>query len=547
MKELLVVSDRHPYRHLVLALLCFIFLQVPFLGAPFRIDEPNILAIARQIAIEPLNPYGFEINWLGHDQPAWEVLRNPPLVPYWLALWGFVFGWSEISLHSGMLLWALAACAAVAQLDRYVREQEPPASLPVWLCISSPVFFVSAPLLMPDVVAVALGTSAVALCVRGYRHPTSAVLFVSFVLAFLAPLAKFTALSIVLPLAVLAAVTRRDMRFYAIAVAPLLGVGTWDVVTRVAYGTSHLLESASAQGGVKADVTATAIAFGMTVAPFASIAAAARNERWFRRTIVIVMPVTAMLMFLARDNRLDSSVLGGLFAGAGLALLLAILSRFLPRMRDPVVVAMMGWLGGALALTTAYQFVTSRYMLLAIPPLVILTIECFASWRIQSRWIAGGIVFSLLIAASDRLQHDFYPAVANRLIVPFASAGTQVWYIGHWGFQEYGERAGARPLNLADIAEVRANDVIVMSEASAPDISVGELEKRFQLDLTARRKWLTAWPLRTQACGPTASFHGGGVPSCLDGLRVHLPVGFSREPLDTVHVWFVMRTLESKR
>src|ERR1700753_1823182 len=70
--------------------------------AAFRIDEPNILAIAQRISVAPLDPDGFRVNWNGQTEPAYGVLANPPLVPAWLALVARVCGWRELPLHLAM-------------------------------------------------------------------------------------------------------------------------------------------------------------------------------------------------------------------------------------------------------------------------------------------------------------------------------------------------------------------------------------------------------------------------------------------------------------
>ena len=49
------------------------------------IDDPAYLAVGRQIAAHPLDPYGFDQFWYNQPQPANEVLA-PPVLPYWLGL-----------------------------------------------------------------------------------------------------------------------------------------------------------------------------------------------------------------------------------------------------------------------------------------------------------------------------------------------------------------------------------------------------------------------------------------------------------------------------
>src|SRR5437868_9154679 len=89
---------------LTAVLAVFVLLQIAFLGGAFRIDDTNILAIAKQIARAPLDPYGFTFNWTGTSRPAFDILANPPLAPAAIAIWAAIFGWTEISLHVLTLL-----------------------------------------------------------------------------------------------------------------------------------------------------------------------------------------------------------------------------------------------------------------------------------------------------------------------------------------------------------------------------------------------------------------------------------------------------------
>src|SRR5579885_2723610 len=105
---------------LIAVVAAFVQLQPPFLNGAFRVDDTNILAIAKQIARAPLDPYGFTFNWTGTSRPAFDILANPPLAPFLIAGWAAIFGWSEISLHVLTLLFALAAIAAFFRITRSV-------------------------------------------------------------------------------------------------------------------------------------------------------------------------------------------------------------------------------------------------------------------------------------------------------------------------------------------------------------------------------------------------------------------------------------------
>src|SRR5216683_1002389 len=111
-------------RRLAAILVVFALLQLPFLSGAFRLDDTNVLAIAKQIARAPLDPYGFTFNWTGTARPAFDILANPPLAPALIAAWASLFGWSEVALHIMTLLLGVAALAAMAAIA--VREEISP-------------------------------------------------------------------------------------------------------------------------------------------------------------------------------------------------------------------------------------------------------------------------------------------------------------------------------------------------------------------------------------------------------------------------------------
>ena len=82
---------------------------VPFIGKPFNIDEPLFIWVARHIQSHPLDFYGFGINWYGTEMSAAEIIKNPPLASYYIAMAGYALGLDEVSLHLAFLLPALAA------------------------------------------------------------------------------------------------------------------------------------------------------------------------------------------------------------------------------------------------------------------------------------------------------------------------------------------------------------------------------------------------------------------------------------------------------
>src|SRR5207248_1968901 len=127
----------HPYWTLGLILLATV---APFLGKPFNMDDPLFIWAARHIQWQPANPYGFDVNWFGTAAPMWEATQNPPLVSYYLAMAGRLFGWGEVALHAALLLPVLAAGLGTYHLARHFSGRPMLAAL---ASIFTPVFLVS--------------------------------------------------------------------------------------------------------------------------------------------------------------------------------------------------------------------------------------------------------------------------------------------------------------------------------------------------------------------------------------------------------------------
>src|SRR5471030_1580963 len=91
---------------------------VPFIGKPFHIDDPLFVWCAQHLQSNPVDFYGFNINWQGRQELMAMVTQNPPMASYYMALVGFLFGWSEMALHTGFLLPAVGAVIGIYYLAR---------------------------------------------------------------------------------------------------------------------------------------------------------------------------------------------------------------------------------------------------------------------------------------------------------------------------------------------------------------------------------------------------------------------------------------------
>jgi hypothetical protein len=126
--------------HIAILLAGLALMFAPFMGRAFHMDDPLFLWAAKQIQINPANPYDFIVNWYGVEQPMSQVMENPPLASYYLALVGRTVGLTEVAVHAAFLVPVLAAAYGMFLLARrFCRD----AVTAVAVSVFTPAFFVS--------------------------------------------------------------------------------------------------------------------------------------------------------------------------------------------------------------------------------------------------------------------------------------------------------------------------------------------------------------------------------------------------------------------
>ena len=235
-------SPIKPFPLLLLALLTVACL-LPFINRAFNMDEPLFIWSAQHIQNDPLNFYGFQVNWEGREAAMASVNQNPPLAAYYLALIGSFFGWSEAALHLGFLLPALALVLGTYFLARSLGADALAAGLVV---IATPVFLLSSASVMCDTMMVALWTWSVVFWIEGLKRESPTRLLVSAILITLCCLTKYFGMSLIPLLLVYSAIERRRIGhwlYFLLLPALLLGIYQW--LTHKLYGRGLLLDAAA--------------------------------------------------------------------------------------------------------------------------------------------------------------------------------------------------------------------------------------------------------------------------------------------------------------
>ncbi|MBA4064646.1 MAG: hypothetical protein C0501_13220 [Isosphaera sp.] len=435
---------------------------------PLAVDDTAYLMYARHVAADPLDPYGFEVFWYTAPQPAMTVLV-PPVVPYWLAvgvavcgehvwalkLWMFPFVWA-FAWSAGDLLRRFAGATGTRLLPLVVLS---PAVLPLVN-------------LMLDVPAVGLGLAAVVVFARAADRGSWRLAAAAGVLAALAMQTKYSALPVPVVVAWYGLTHRRvGLAAVAVGVAAAGFVG-WEQVTVAKYGESHfahhlrkqepaatLWEKANLAPGLAGHLGCLGVGVGLVAlgalgVPRRGLAVAAVALCVGFVRIVLVPPRLAAEEWDPHAGTVAFwQTVGWLVLAACVGCAVRSALRFGRRWgvrRDRASVFLAGWLlvelAGYFALT---PFPAARRVIgLVVVGALVAARAAHRPGRRPPGWVVGfGVAAGVAVAALDVL--DAYPekACAERAAAVTADRppGATVWYVGHWGFQFYCERAGMRP------------------------------------------------------------------------------------------------------
>ena len=139
----------------------------PFLNKAFHIDDPLFIWTAKHIQTSLFDFYGFTGNWYGTEKPMAEVIKNPPGTSYFIALVGFLFGWSEIALHTAFMIPAVVAISGTYYLGKQFCSRPELAALATLL---TPAFLVSSTNIMCDIMMLSLWVWSLVFWVQGMKE-----------------------------------------------------------------------------------------------------------------------------------------------------------------------------------------------------------------------------------------------------------------------------------------------------------------------------------------------------------------------------------------
>jgi 4-amino-4-deoxy-L-arabinose transferase-like glycosyltransferase len=521
----------------------------PFLAKPFNLDDPLFIWLARQVQAHPGNPFGFAVNWYGRVSPMWAVTENPPLAGYYLALFGSISGWSEMGLHLGGLLAALAAVLGTHRLALRLTGQPLLAACAV---LFTPIFLVSATTVMCDVLMLSFWVWAVVFWVEGLEENCSLKLLYAGLLVALAMLTKYFGVALIPLLLVYGALEKRKPgNWLAGLLIPLAALVAYQWMTLALYGHALFSTAAGFATSVKSELGFSKLASGLIALAFTGGGAASAlflaPSLWRTRTLAVIAGSTAVLgsafcgsgFVLQKYSaladaaaRTEVSLQLILWATGGVLALALAAADVMRKPRDPHSWLLALWVGGTFVFTAfANWTVNGRSLLPLLPAVGIL---------IARRWEQGGQkrprALQIGLAASALLallvaQSDFQLAIvvrrsAEEVVARYGQGTKTMWFEGHWGFQYYMEKLGARAVDFKHPKQL-PGDLLVLpmnnTDCSAPAPGIAMQREVISIPNPSR---LTTWQ-RAAGAGFYASVVGP------------LPFGFGQAPAEGLYVYEV--------
>ncbi|MBN1382636.1 MAG: glycosyltransferase family 39 protein [Deltaproteobacteria bacterium] len=476
------VNDVNPAVSIGILTAAGLLCMVPFIGKSFHIDEYLFLAAAKHILNNPMNFYGFAVNWYGWEMPMSEVMKNPPFASYYIAAVAYLFGWGETTLHGAFLLPALAAVIGTFCLGRQTCSQPLAAAL---AALTTPVFLVSATSVMCDVLMLAFWVWAVYCWMVGLKNDRLSYLIMSSVLIACCSLTKYFGMALLPLLLVYSLYAKKKAgRWICLFLIPVSILALYNLGTQGLYGRGLLMDAAQYASNVKGIsgnvLKEFLVALGFTGGCLLTCLffSPCLWRRWVPVLGALSILGVVLLMHWFFTGSLQS-IAGNMvfllhmafFIMAAVSLLAATTADVL-RTKHPDALLFFLWIWGTFFFTGFFNWtINGRSVLPMVPAACIVLVRVMDQQGVMDklsnkpwRWaipLIPALLIALLVAHADRTLADTAQKAAKTIHSDMKKEKSTLWFEGHWGFQYYMEKLGGRPLDSKKMS-LKAGDLVVV-------------------------------------------------------------------------------------
>ncbi len=524
---------------------------LPFIDQAFHVDDPNFLALAAHASPHPLHLYDFHINWGGSQERAFDILANPPLVPWYLALVSWFAGGHEWVYHLAFLPFLFLALLGTANLGARFAE----GRWPVWTALAtgvSPAVVLASHAVMPDMPLVAGYVWGVYLSVSGMDTRRYRRAIAGGLLAGLSGLCRYSGLTAIPLLALYGLLTRRRSRGVNVAavVASALPIGAWSLASWGVYGQVHLLAMTHFETqsvGIMDLLNKTgyqAVSIGLCIVGGTAWPVLFKRGRRVRMFTVVVAVVAVAWGCLARLTPFST-----VWLAAGLVGCFVLAVEVLEALRagltrrgwagrpsahsDDLFLSL--WILGVLVFNAWLLFASVRYLLPLVPPSILLLERRLAAQRAAAPVVAVALLMSGLVAFGLSTADEAFADTYRRYAASLPAIQGQRWFVGHWGLQYYLEKKGARALAPDEGPLVQPGDEIIVPTYSWPQ----DLPEGLELEVTDVERFEYPTWFRTFSVEGAACFYANWLSP--GPTQVWLPYTVADGPLETLKRLKVVR------
>ena len=528
-----------------------------FMDKAFHIDDPLFLWLAESIIHNPDEPYNRLINWNGNTQYLFDFFSNPPGMSYYLAFIIHFIGDGEKLLHLAMWPFTFLAMVSVNLLAGKFIKNSLLASLFLW---SSPIFLVMSTTLMPDVALIAFLMLSIYFFIEGHNKNDFLLLLLGGIAGGITMLLRYNGIIIVplVGLYYLLYFRRNYWSIWSVFVSIAIFL-SWNIYSEQVYGNMHFIHQMGFQeyGSVSRplrklkQLVAHLSYLGSGVAPLIILTLYlqyGKMQKKLRMTLTITFCTICSILiniFFSKYNFVNFLLL--LIFLNSLGILVALWSkRALSALRRGRLqrddIFLVGWILGTIVMHNSGLNAAAKYMLIAIPPVLILTLKLLEEHRITIIATAMCLIIatsiSFFAAEADQRLANLLKEVANYYNEFGNSPVSRKYYNGHWGLQYYLQEKG-HPSYESRMDCLDYDDALMLSGVlTVPSEMHCQFEGKMELIHT--KYFYTDFPIHTmQYRRPSQSNFYSFFSRHTVGF---LPYSISTSPSEEIHIYKVKAT-----
>ncbi|MBK5276961.1 MAG: glycosyltransferase family 39 protein [Desulfuromonadales bacterium] len=463
----------------ILILICLLCL-VPFLNKAFNIDDPTFIGMAKHIQSNPLDYFGYYMQF------SPPVITNPPLVAYFIAIAGYFFGYSEISLHAAFLL---PACAVIVGTYLLARDLCTNPFIAALAALCTPVFIVSSTTVMCDVLMLSFWVFSIYYWRRGIIEDKRVFLLIASALITFCILTKYSGICLVpLLLAYSLYEKRKPGEWLIYLLLPIASILLFDQITYIKYGLRQLSyiesfsiynQNTSHKNTLANIVSGLSFLGGCILIQWLYFVVHTKKLLIFLYLAAIVSMLIIFIKFnllnyypITTPDGINWVFVAQLpfFVFAGVSFIFIVASDF-SRNRDSDSLLLFLWVMGTFAFTIFVNWSVNARSILPIAPIAgIMAMRHLRQLNKLNvnvmRGLYAPIILSLFMAlivtSADYSLANSARTAAHTIHKTIINFPGKVWLEGHWGFQYYIESTGGvKSLNY-DNPSLKKGDLVII-------------------------------------------------------------------------------------